>query len=218
MFQCIKYSYTNGTPRKRQIKVSEDEILYCKTTTTWSCNTVININSVKGVTYGPRTTTFNMVKECIPWLIISIITANRTYDLEFKTLNSLKHFISFLVAFNDKSGNTMTLPQIEHIEMDRIWMQQHNNAAVLKIFKNPKWNSWSNNRNRKYRIIKSRNRNKKKILHEDNDNNCCCICTDEYDDTDFVCQLICDHIFHISCIAQWFEQSFTCPLCRVSIS
>ena len=212
MFQCIKYSYKTGKPGKRQIDITSNTVKYYKNM--WNTGSSVDIDQIRGIAYGPRTSTFNMIKECIPWLIASIITPDRTYDFEFKTLHGLKRFISILLSINNELNNTMIIPQLEHIDMDKIWMQQHTNSVVLKIFKNPKWNSWLNNRSRKYRIIKSKNR---KISY-DNDENCCSICMDTYNDTDFVCQLTCDHTFHISCIGQWLERSFTCPLCRCSIS
>jgi len=179
----------------------------------WKNSSSVDIDQIRGVAYGPRTSTFNMVKECIPWLIVSIITPDRTYDFEFKTLHGLKRFISILLSINNEMNNTMIIPQLEHIDIDKVWMQQHNNSTVLRLFKNPKWNNWLNNRNRKYRIIKSKNR----VISYDDDN-CCSICMETHEDTDFVCQLICDHTFHIPCVGHWFERSFTCPLCRTSIS
>ena len=210
MFNCIKYSYKSGDAGKRTIHIRDNVIAYRGS---WTSNK-IDISKIRGIAYGPRTITFNMVKECIPWLIVSIITEDRTYDFEFKTLHNLKRFISAMHLVNSKRENVMVIPQLEHIDMDNLWMRFNHNATILKIFKNPKWSNWLNNRSRKYRIVRSRN---KTVMH-DHDDTCCSVCLDEYSNDEFVCQLICGHAFHIECIAEWFKTSFTCPLCRVSIS
>jgi hypothetical protein len=210
MFKCIKYSYKTGDTAKRTIDIKDNVIAYRGT---WTSNAV-DINEIRGIAYGPRTITFNMVKECIPWLIVSIITADRTYDFEFKTLHSLKRFISAMHLVNRNRNHNMVIPQLEHIDMDNLWMRFNHNANILKMFQNPKWSSWLNNRNRKYRIVRSKNMT---TSHNDHDTSCS-ICLDECQDNDFVCQLICGHAFHIECISEWFKTSFTCPLCRVSIS
>lgn len=210
MFTCIKYSYKTGNTRKRTINIKDDRIIYRGNLT----SSIIHYDKIKGIAYGPRTITFNMVRECIPWLILSIITEDRTYDFEFKTMQNLKRFIISMHIINRKRDNIMVIPQLEHIDMDNLWMQRHNNATILKIFKNPKWSNWLNNRNRKYRIIRSEN---KTLAHEHNDISCS-VCLDEYSDDEFICQLVCGHAFHIECIAEWFKKSFTCPLCRISIS
>lgn len=46
----------------------------------------------------------------------------------------------------------------------------------------------------------------------------CTICQDSINETD-VCRVInhCNHIYHRSCIDQWFERSVYCPTCRHDI-
>jgi hypothetical protein len=41
---------------------------------------------------------------------------------------------------------------------------------------------------------------------------CCSICLDE--STDDIKTLLCGHLFHQSCIEEWFKQEESCPLCR----
>ena len=38
----------------------------------------------------------------------------------------------------------------------------------------------------------------------------CCICTEDDD----VIALPCAHVFHVRCIATWFKNGLTCPMCR----
>ncbi len=120
MFNCIKYSYKSGDAGKRTIHIRDNVIAYRGS---WTSNK-IDISKIRGIAYGPRTITFNMVKECIPWLIVSIITEDRTYDFEFKTLHNLKRFISAMHLVNSKRENVMVIPQLEHIDMDK-WHKDH---------------------------------------------------------------------------------------------
>lgn len=208
MFKCIKYSYTSGVPTTRKIAVKDNTVLYKGY---WK-SSYIDAGKIRGIAYGPRTITFNMVKECIPWLVASLITEDRTYDFGFKNLRDLKQFIITMHNINTKYSNNMVIPQLEHIDMDKLWMQHNTASRALKIFQNTKWNDWLNNRNRKYKVINSRD-------IEANDNGkSCSVCFDKYCNDRLVCQLACGHVFHIDCISQWFQRSFTCPLCRLSIS
>jgi hypothetical protein len=212
MFVCIKYSYTSGIPVTRKVSIKDDMITYKGF---WKSD-CIESKKIRGIAYGPRTSTFSMVKECIPWLIASVITADRTYDLEFTSLHEVKKFILTMHDVNTKYDHNMVIPQLEHIDMDNLWMQHNAPTRALKMFQNPKWNTWLNNRNRKYKIV-----NSKHIQHYHNETDSCdscSVCFEPYNDNNFVCQLACGHTFHIECISQWFQRSFTCPLCRMSIS
>ena len=211
MFICIKYSYTSGIPITRKVSVKDNIVTY-KGFWRSEC---IDAEKIRGIAYGPRTSTFSMVKECIPWLIASIITADRTYDFEFKNLHEIKKFMLAMHTINTKYSHNMVIPQLS-IDMDNLWMQHNAATRALKIFQNPKWNTWLNNRNRKYKIVSMRCT---QDYHNDTDKHeCCSVCLEPYSDNHFVCQLVCGHAFHIRCISQWFQRSFTCPLCRLSIS
>lgn len=54
----------------------------------------------------------------------------------------------------------------------------------------------------------------KSIKKENILNNQCSICLEEYNDTDVVNKLNCNHIFHEKCINIWAVGNDTCPLCR----
>jgi hypothetical protein len=42
----------------------------------------------------------------------------------------------------------------------------------------------------------------------------CTICTEDFVENDKVSQLLCNHIFHHSCIQEWCHYKDTCPVCR----
>jgi hypothetical protein len=45
----------------------------------------------------------------------------------------------------------------------------------------------------------------------------CSICTEEFEDDDFVSVLDCLHTFHTKCIKEWSFYKQNCPLCRMKI-
>ena len=45
----------------------------------------------------------------------------------------------------------MVIPQLEHIDMDNLWMQHNAPTRALKISKS-QMEHWLNNRNRKYKM------------------------------------------------------------------
>ncbi|KAI7856039.1 hypothetical protein BDC45DRAFT_567550 [Circinella umbellata] len=50
---------------------------------------------------------------------------------------------------------------------------------------------------------------------QDDEDEACAICSDElYSKTSPAVKLVCNHIFHKSCIAHWLERDTTCPYCR----
>ena len=46
------------------------------------------------------------------------------------------------------------------------------------------------------------------------DDSCCPICLEEYDNNKKIIKLNCNHIFHESCIKEWFVEKDNCPNCR----
>lgn len=43
----------------------------------------------------------------------------------------------------------------------------------------------------------------------------CAVCMDEFKLTENVKKLVCDHVFHESCIVPWLERHNSCPVCRM---
>lgn len=42
----------------------------------------------------------------------------------------------------------------------------------------------------------------------------CSVCQDDYDISEDILELPCNHVFHRDCITQWFDRSNSCPVCR----
>ena len=46
----------------------------------------------------------------------------------------------------------------------------------------------------------------------------CTICREDLTKENKVPRLTCGHFYHISCLREWLKRSFTCPLCRTTVS
>eukprot|EP01083_Nonionella_stella_P174388 604357_1 len=46
----------------------------------------------------------------------------------------------------------------------------------------------------------------------------CCVCWEEFEIGQDIAKLYCGHIIHKKCAIEWFEQSVTCPTCRVELT
>ncbi|GMH40419.1 hypothetical protein BSKO_08323 [Bryopsis sp. KO-2023] len=49
------------------------------------------------------------------------------------------------------------------------------------------------------------------------ENDTCVVCHDDYKTDDVIVTLPCGHFFHDSCIAPWFQERNTCPVCRLAL-
>lgn len=56
----------------------------------------------------------------------------------------------------------------------------------------------------------------REVYNSDEDNKCA-ICQTNYEKTDYVCRLSCDHIFHYDCMEEAGRYRAQCPLCRSNI-
>ena len=45
----------------------------------------------------------------------------------------------------------------------------------------------------------------------------CSVCLEDYDLGQTVCQCVCKHYFHTTCLSTWLEKQSTCPLCREQV-
>jgi hypothetical protein len=45
----------------------------------------------------------------------------------------------------------------------------------------------------------------------------CPICLSDFENDDMSFELVCKHVYHTSCLAEWFRQSPACPCCRQPI-
>lgn len=75
---CKKFNYRNGLEKNVELSINRNTITYYNR----SKKTHININNIIGISYGPKTHTFTLVKKCKPWLTMSFILKNRTYDFQ----------------------------------------------------------------------------------------------------------------------------------------
>lgn len=63
---------------------------------------------------------------------------------------------------------------------------------------------------REIEIFESSTYNNEDERYNTND---CSICLDEFTNNDLVCKLSCNHLYHVSCINEWFKNKIVCPLC-----
>jgi hypothetical protein len=52
----------------------------------------------------------------------------------------------------------------------------------------------------------------------DQKNQQCSVCLCDYEPTDQVRHLPCDHVFHTDCIKQWFDLNSKCPVCKSDLN
>jgi len=58
----------------------------------------------------------------------------------------------------------------------------------------------------------------KEVGEDEEDNGeLCSVCLCDYDDTDVLIRLPCEHLFHEACITRWLRQDSSCPQCRFNL-
>ena len=62
--------------------------------------THIRIDDIIGIIYGPKTYTFQNVKKCKPWLTLSFILRNRTYDFQMNKYMDILLIRNFIKKIN----------------------------------------------------------------------------------------------------------------------
>ncbi|KAJ9085962.1 hypothetical protein DSO57_1009012 [Entomophthora muscae] len=53
---------------------------------------------------------------------------------------------------------------------------------------------------------------------EDEADAICAICITEYEDSDEIRKMVCNHHYHVDCVDEWLKQNRTCPLCKRDIT
>ncbi|ESN95337.1 hypothetical protein HELRODRAFT_153615, partial [Helobdella robusta] len=48
-------------------------------------------------------------------------------------------------------------------------------------------------------------------------NESCSICSEDFIEKSFVCELQCRHVYHFACIRLWLLKKSSCPFCRQAI-
>lgn len=181
---CKKFNYKNGIEKDVDISINSNIITY------YSKNKKkhIKINKIIGLVYGPKTHTFINVKQCKPWLTISCILPDRTYDFQ------LDRFMNVLVMRNFiKKHNPIC-------NLDNIKKINHNYRLMLNRDKDISmtYRDWIR------RIQDSHNN----LIPYNNE---CPICLENIKESDnFI--LKCRHNYHKECIILVMDKK--CPVCR----
>jgi hypothetical protein len=76
------------------------------------------------------------------------------------------------------------------------------------------WTAYKKNKESEYAVSHTKSRIFQADGHEEI---WCCICLEFYQNGDQVKYLRCNHIYHESCIDEWFYYSSFCPLCKVKV-
>ena len=163
------------------------------------------ITNMIGIIYGTRTTTFKNVNDCAPWLCISVIKIDRTYDFQFKQHYELIWFLYHTnITYNH--GIKQSLPLASYKASLKIPINSNENYVVyfsrLLIYL----------KYMEYRKIY-------KILPQSVE---CSICLDTISPSIILKR--CKHKFCKSCIDNHIEYStkhtnkLACPLCRIDLS
>ena len=181
--ECIKYNYNNGKNKPVDITIDDNNFTYSN----GFKRTTIQLKNIIGLSYGPRTTTFNNVNKCKPWLICSFILRNRTYDFEFKRFMDIMSLQYILKKYNP----------LCHIEKKE---------TISYYFKKMIHRDKDNNTNNYCQWFKTiKYSNVTPYNHE------CPICLDNIPvDNQHI--LRCKHNYHPECIE--LVNNHLCPMCR----
>jgi len=52
------------------------------------------------------------------------------------------------------------------------------------------------------------------VTYGDQDQHECCICLEAYCPGEVLSSTMCNHVFHVACLAEWMRRATHCPLCR----
>ena len=167
----------------------------------------VAITNIIGIVYGTQTTTFNNVKDCNPWLCVSLIKLDRTYDFQFD------HYYELIWFLYKTKRIYHNIPESRPMKIYECLLKNKKNLdeTYRDFFK------------RLSEIVNEdifqnifRKRVKLKNCEE------CSICLDQIV---HLRQLkCCTHNFCKDCIIRWakerrqIKQPVNCPLCRKSVN
>jgi len=162
------------------------------------------IANMMGMIYGTRTTTYENVDDCIPWLCISIVRHDRTYDFQFKHHYQLIWFLYHTkILCNHKISQSLPLA----IFNTSLKMPIEQDETYVIYF---------------YRLLKHLRSNEyTKIYKIKNKSIECPICLD-IKSPEIILKK-CRHKFCKECIDSHIDYStkhtnkLTCPLCRIDL-
>ena len=101
----IKYNYNNSERRacRLVLEFRRDQTLADIFYISKSGHKKCLYKNIIGVSYGTRSTTYANVDDCIPWLCVSLVRRDRTYDFQFNHHYELiwfLHHTNFIYAHN----------------------------------------------------------------------------------------------------------------------
>ena len=219
MYDVIKYNYSNGRSNMRNLCIQNGRITCIKR----GCCGSYELHNVIGLVHGPVTTTFKNKLEkkmlVVPYLCLSFIAQNRTYDYQFLSIESLKLFLE--ETYNILPPGNITWKRLHYYTTEYIdfCIQVIESNRINYMADGIKaWNDsliryrWDINNNSPY--------NNSMVYPGTIINSDCCICITDFIDKDLCYKLPCGHGLHMECAKMFFSShnnNEKCPLCRADI-
>ena len=204
----IKFNYNDSVGRTTQLRLdlikgkeSPVRMYYKDKRGRW-----INMENIIGIVLGSRTTTFENVSDCNPWLCISIIKLTRTYDFQFN-----KYFELIWFLYHTRATYSHDITYKDSINIHKICLLHNKleSETYVRYY------------NRMIELIKLQSFDK--IYKLTNVENFCPLCIETT--TQNAKLLACKHIFCKNCITEYIKftvihekKRISCPLCRKILS
>lgn len=210
-FNVIKFNYKNKKIRKTHVHINihESQIYYEN-----SCKNKKKINNIVGIIYGPVTTRFikeNKIKN--PYLCLSIIRQDRTYDFLFESINDLKIFLSRTKTFIN--SRNVGIHQFTPAYINFVIRKCINNLNInnTETFINNIISKWDFTTNK----IKQRKIFKYSPSLNYFNNEGCMICLDEFVIGESCFLFSCKHLYHYNCVHEYVnmtKKKIECVICH----
>ena len=139
------------------------------------------------------------------------IINDRIQDLSANQSNQFMNYLVNLINDTNINSNLAMLPiannfiQSNNIETQRVNQVLHNSLLEKTPYK---------------KVLSKKGRDELKIVKYNKDlynQESCCITFEKFKENDEVILLPCNHIFDISGINEWFNESSKCPVCRYEL-
>ena len=200
-FDVIKYSYRKSIPRKTKLqllinKTNRNKYMYIHYSKKY--NKPKLIDNIIGIIFGTRTRTYKKIIQCKPWLCISIVREDRTYDFEFKLFGEL---IYFLIEMKYFFPDLINISKIREFRQQCILIEKQVSETFVNYFNRLYFDS---------------------VYKRQFEANECPVCLENQSDN--IKLAACDHIFCNQCFVKWSasclsrHSRITCPLCRIDIN
>ena len=217
--EAKKYNYTNFKKHNSGIIVNDNEIYYIN-----GRQKYVAIKNILGITIGPLTYTWK--KACVnkPFLCISFILLERTYDFILESIRDLKKFILSTRKlkqsdFNEDINNQLIKPlhtykfrYINYI-VQKCLEQNHDIDSDFFINKiNKNWDFINNCEKKSNDIIINDN-----VINESFNSEGCYICLEEFKNGETGILFDCNHLYHKKCLLDYTNFSnkeINCVICN----